>query len=188
MHTNRQQGIRKIVPGGPVSAAGITVTEVTPRVTEWVPELLTDLLPVSIRSVRRFTYQKDAHVLTHARYGSVLRHLQEDTLGFNHGTWQNTTGTWSDAEAEAVEYVNSLVEFAFKYYDVDEDDLDELSGYHRHRYQSLNDTLTTISTGRGPVNAGLEALAKGPVRLHEELDDTTQPITLVLDGESWKKP
>jgi len=82
--------------------------------------------------------------------------------------------------------VNSLVEFAFKYYDVDEDDLDELSGYHRHRYQSLNDTLTTISTGRGPVNAGLEALAKGPVRLHEELDDTTQPITLVLDGESWK--
>jgi len=42
-----------------------------------------------------------------------------------------------------------------------------------------------ISTGRGPVNAGLEALAKGPVRLHNELDDTPQPITLILDGESW---
>ena len=186
MHTpNQQQGIRKIVPGGSLSTAGITITEVTPQVTEWIPDLLHNLLPSSVESVRGFIREQNPGVLAHERYNTVLRRLQEDTLGFDHRRWQSTTDRWSDAEAEAVEYVNSLVEFAVKYHDVDEDDLDELSGYHRQRYKSLKDSLTTTSTGRGPLNAGLEALAKGPVQLHSELDDTPQPITLVLDGKSW---
>ncbi|MDL0132112.1 plasmid replication protein RepH, partial [Halobacterium salinarum] len=184
MHTpNQQQGIRKIVPGGNLSTAGLTITEVTPRVTEWIPDLLEELLPQSIQSVRKVIHQEDPEVLTHARYNTVLRRLQEETLGFDH----QKTESWSDAEAEAVEYANSLVEIAVKYYDVDEDDLDELSEYHQQRYKSLKETLTTISTGRGPLNAGLEALSKGPVRLHDEFDDAPQPITLVLDGESWSK-
>ncbi|MDL0133440.1 plasmid replication protein RepH [Halobacterium salinarum] len=188
MHTpNRHQGIRKIVPGGNLSTAGLTITEVTPRVTEWIPDLLEELLPRSIQSVRKFIRQEDPEVLTHARYNTVYRRLQEETLGFDHQEWCSTTDIWSDAEAEAVEYVESLVEFAVKYSDVDEDDLDELSEYHQQRCKSLKQTLTTISTGRGPLNAGLEALAKGPVRLHDELDDAPQPITLVLDGELWSK-
>lgn len=48
-------------------------------------------------------------------------------MGFDHQEWRSTTDIWSDAEAEAVEYVDALVEFAVKYHDVDEDDLDELS-------------------------------------------------------------
>jgi predicted transcriptional regulator len=182
---NQQQGIRKVVPGGNLSTAGITITEVTPQVTEWIPDLLDNLLPSSVESVRRFIYQEDPAILTHERYNTVYRHLQEETLGFDHQEWCSTTDIWSDAEAEAVEYVNSLAEFAVKYPDVDGDDLDELSKYHCQRHESLKDRLTTISTGRGPLNAGLEALAKGPVRLHDELDDSPQPVTLVLDGESW---
>jgi hypothetical protein len=180
MHTpDQQQGIRKIVPGESPSTAGITITNVTPQVTEWIPDLLESLLPRSIQLVRKFAAQENPAVLTHSRYNPVSRRLQEDTLGFEH---EKQHSTWSDAEAEAVEYVESLVEHAVKYYDID--DSDDLPEYHQHRYESLQDNLTTIGTGRGPLNAGLEALAKGPVQLHDELNDTPQ-LTLVLDGESW---
>ena len=185
MHTyNQQQGVRKIIPGGNLSAAGITITGVTPQMTEWIPDLLDNLLPSSVESVRGFIHEENPAVLAHERYNPVLRRLQED-IDFEHQRWHTTTDCWSDAKAEAVEYVNSLVEFAVKYNDLNEDELDQLSGYHRERYNSLKDTLTTISTGRGPLNAGVEALVKGPARLHNEVDDTPQPITLMFDGESW---
>lgn len=184
MHTptNRKRDIRKIVPGGPLSTAGLVVTDVTPRVTEWIPDLLADLLQSSVKTVRNFIADQDTDVLVNKRYETLACKLQEDALGFDHERWQETGSLWSDAEAEAVEYVNSLVDFAVKYHDVNED---ELSRYHCQRYEQLKDTLTTIGTGRGPLNAGLESLAKGPAQLHRELDDAPQAITLVLDGESW---
>jgi len=50
----------------------------------------------------------------------------------------------------------------------------------------LNTALTKIGTGKGPLNGGLEALAKGPVALHSELDeapttDYAHPPWAVLD-------
>lgn len=49
----------------------------------------------------------------------------------------------------------------------------------------MADTVTTIGTGCGPVNAGLGALAKGPVAVHRELNDQPRVLTLLLDGEAW---
>jgi len=60
-----------------------------------------------------------------------------------------------------------------------------ISEYHQRQYEQLDNALTRVGTGKGPLNGGLEALAKGPVRLHNELDDDPQAMTLILDGESW---
>jgi len=95
----------------------------------------------------------------------------------------STTDTWSDDEAEAVEYLHSLFNRAVKYHD---QSTDELSNYHQQREKNIDTALTKIGTGKGPLNGGLEALAKGPVALHSEFDEAPQPITLILDGQSGR--
>ncbi|MFD1643688.1 hypothetical protein [Halohasta litorea] len=161
---------------------GLVITDVSPRVTDWIPQLLDELLPSSLHTIRKFICEIDPQIFTHERYGSVLPALQDKILGFEQQKLQDTTEVWSDSEVEAVDYLNSLVEFAIKYAESSKDDL---STYHQQRYEKFEQLLTTVGTGKGSMNGGLEALAKGPVRLHQELDETAQPITLILDGESW---
>jgi hypothetical protein len=120
-----------------------------------------------------------------SRTGDTVRwwaNCRLTTLGVTHREWGSTTDTWSDDEAEAVEYLHSLFDCAVKYHDTS---TDELSSYHQQRETDLNTALTKIGTGKGPLNGGLEALAKGPVALHSELDEAPQPITLILAGQSW---
>ena len=182
---SQKSNIRKIAPGESLSTAGLIVSDVTPRVTDWIPKLLEKLLPTSILAVRRYIVNKDPHVLTSKRYNTVLRHLEEEILGFQNPRWQDTTSLWTDTEAESVEYIKSLFEFAVKYNHVAEDELDELSSFHKQNFTHLKNTLTKIGTGRGSSNGGLRALAKGPVRLHQAIDAELQPLTLLLDGGSW---
>ena len=179
---DRHPNIRKAAPDGSLSTAGIVVSDISPRVTEWIPQLLDELLPSSLHTIRKFISDIDPQILTHGRYGSVLPALQDETLGFGQRKAQESAQVWSDSEAEAVDYQNSLVEFAIKYADLTKNDL---STYHQGRYETLKQLLTTVGTGKGSMNGGLEALAKGPVALHRELDETPQPITLILDGRSW---
>lgn len=180
---NSQGNIRKITPDGPLSSAGVVITDVTPRVTEWIPTLLTDLIPVSTRAVRRYIADNHPEVLTHKRYSQIASHLQQITLGVEDETWRETTNLWSDDEAEAAEYVDSLVELAVKYYE--EDEVENLASYHCQWYEHLETRVTEIGTGRGALNASLGALAKGPVQLHRKLNGGPYPITLILDGDSW---
>ena len=177
---DRNPNIRKATPGGSPSTSGIVVSDISPRITEWIPQLLDELLPSSLDTIRKFIADIDPQILTHGRYGSVLPALQDQTLGQRKS--QDSTQVWSDSEAEAVDYQNSLVEFACKYAESTKDDL---STDHQGRYETLKQLLTEVGTGKGSMNGGLEALAKGPVALHRELDETPQPITLLLDGQSW---
>ena len=179
---DRHPGIRKVSPDSSVSTAGILVSDVSPRLTEWIPDLLDELLPTSVRLLREYIAQTDPEILSHGRYGSLVGSLEADTLGVTHREWASTTDTWSDDEAEAVEYLYFLFEHAIKYHDTS---IDELSNYHQQRQHDLDAALTKIGTGKGPLNGGLEALAKGPVSLHNELAETPLPITLILDGPSW---
>ena len=179
---DRHPDIRQIAPDRSLSTAGILVGDVSPRITDWIPELLDELLSSSVRVLREYIAQNDPEILSHGRYGSLVGKLQTDTLAVTHREWASTTDTWSDEEAEAVEYLQSLFDYAVKYYD---QSTDELPSYHQQRKKDLNAALTKIGTGKGPLNGGLEALAKGPVALYRELDETPQPITLILDGESW---
>ena len=49
---DRHPNIRQVAPDGSLSTAGILVGDVSPRITEWLPELLDDLLPISVRTLR----------------------------------------------------------------------------------------------------------------------------------------
>jgi len=127
---DRHPDIRQIAPGESLSTAGILVSDVSPRITEWVPELLDELLPSSVRTLREYIAHTDPGILSHGRYGSLVGKLQADTLGVTHREWGSTTDTWSDDEAEAVEYLHSLFDCAVKYHDTS---TDELSSYHQQR-------------------------------------------------------
>jgi hypothetical protein len=179
---DRHRDIRKIAPDRSLSTAGILVSNISPRITEWIPGLLEELLPSSVRLLREFIAQTDPQILSDGRHSSIVAELCDETLGVTHREWASTTGLWSDDEAEAVEYLQSLSDYAVKYRDTS---TEEISNYHQQRQKDLETALTKIGTGKGPLNGGLEALAKGPVALHCKLSETPQPITLILDGESW---
>ncbi|RLM50074.1 plasmid replication protein RepH [Halorubrum sp. Atlit-28R] len=97
-----------------------------------------------------------------------------------HPEWNSLDDAWTDDVAEAVAYTHAITTLATTY-----DTTEERSRYHQHRHADLVDTVESIGTGRGPVNAGLGALAKGPVALHRELDSKPRVITLLLDGAAW---
>lgn len=183
--TERRRSVRQIVAGGQLSADGIVVSNIGPKASEWLPRVLETVLPESVKAVRKYMAQHRADVLTDKRHTVLTQELQEEILDLGHCDESGTARPWTDAEAEAAHYINDLGEFAVKYQDLDEDDLDDQTQFQQRWYEELRNTLTSIGTGRGRLNAGLEALAKGPTRLHQELDDRPHVLTLVLDGDAW---
>ncbi|OYR56867.1 plasmid replication protein RepH [Halorubrum ezzemoulense] len=165
----RKRGIRLVSHSTDISTEGITCPAVSPRLTEWVPELLANLRPHTERTIREYAttdpWRTSSQLLT-----KILP------------AWQTTDTLWTDDVAEAVAYTRAITTLALTYED---DPSSSLSAYHQQRYDNLTDTVTSIGTGRGPVNADLGALAKGPVALHRELEDHPTTLTLLLDGDAW---
>ena len=182
---NRQRGVRKILPGSNLAAAGIVVTDVGPTKSDWLPRVLEQLRPVSVQTVRDRVNDFRTDLRRPDRPTiTVDRYLQEDILNLQIDRWRNTTRLWSDTDAEVAQYAGALAEYAARFHDTDADDLED-STYKQNWHNRLVDTLTSIGTGRGDLNAGLDALAKGPARLHCELDERPRVLTLALDGEAW---
>jgi DNA-binding MarR family transcriptional regulator len=136
--------------------------------TEWVPDILEQLREASTKIVRRQTNHADAY--------RVSASLLDETLP----EWHSLEETWDDATAEAVAYTQAITELALA-----DKDASTTSQYDERRHESLLETVESVGTGRGAVNAGLGALAKGPVALHRELDPTPRALTLVLNGPAW---
>ena len=149
------------------STGGLVCSEVTPRRTEWLPELLSELRPRTEETIRNRSTTDSWRTST-----ALCSQL--------HPEWNALDDAWTDDVAEAVAYIHAITTLATTY-----DTTEELSTYHQHRHADLVDTVESIGTGRGPVNAGLGALAKGPVALHRELDSDPRVITLLLDGAAW---
>ncbi|MDB2239105.1 helix-turn-helix transcriptional regulator [Halorubrum ezzemoulense] len=165
----RKRGVRLVSHNTEVSTEGITCPAVSPRLTEWVPELLDKLRPQTEQIIRE-------HATTDPwRTSSQL-------LAKILPAWQNTDTQWTDDVAEAVAYTRAITTLALTYGD---EPISTRSPYHQQRHADLTDTVTSIGTGRGPVNADLGALAKGPVALHRELDTQPTVLTLLLDGDAW---
>ncbi|SDF04971.1 hypothetical protein SAMN04488067_101548 [Halorubrum xinjiangense] len=165
----RKRGVRLVSHSTDISTEGITCPAVSPRLTEWVPALLAKLRPYTERTIRE-------HATTDPwRTSSQL-------LAKTLPAWQNTDNPWTDDVAEAVAYTRAITTLALTYRD---EPTSTRSPYHQQRHADLTDTVTSIGTGRGPVNADLGALAKGPVALHRELDDQPRALTLLLDGDAW---
>jgi len=139
------------------SPAGIVCPAVTPRRTEWLPDLLTKLQALTEEVVR-------THATTDHPWRASTRILNQ-TLP----AWNDLTQPWSDDVAEAVAYTRAITALALR------DDAPD----------GLSNTVTTVGTGRGQHNASLGALAKGPVALHRELNGQPRVLTLLLDGPSW---
>jgi len=166
---NHERGVHLVTPDTPTDTNGIVCTAVTPRLTDWLPELLASLREATVEAVQTQTPQTDSW-----RASSTI-------LSETIPEWNTLDTGWDDATAEAVAYTRAITTLAVEY-DADEGNL---STYHDRRKASLLDTTESVGTGRGPVNATLGALAKGPVALHRELDDAPQTVTLILDGTSW---
>ncbi|WP_226929223.1 plasmid replication protein RepH [Halorubrum halophilum] len=146
---------------------GLVCTGVTPRRTEWLPELLSELRPRTEETIQNYS-----HIDAWRTSTALCSQL--------HPEWNSLEDAWTDDVAEAVAYTHAITTLATTY-----DTPEELSRYHQHRHADLVDTVESIGTGRGPVNAGVGALAKGPVALHRELDSDPRVITLLLDGAEW---
>ncbi|MDB2283285.1 helix-turn-helix transcriptional regulator [Halorubrum ezzemoulense] len=165
----RKRGIRLVSQSTDISTEGITCPAVSPRLTEWVPALLAKLRPYTERTIRE-------HATTDPwRTSSQL-------LAKILPAWHHTDNPWTDDVAEAVAYTRAITTLALTYGD---EPSSTRSPYHQRRHADLTDTVTSIGTGRGPVNADLGALSKGPVALHRELDDQPRALTLLLDGDAW---
>ncbi|WP_176697249.1 plasmid replication protein RepH [Halorubrum sp. SD626R] len=131
-----------------------------------MPVLLGELREASSETIRTQTSHTDPWRASSSILGATLPE------------WHSLEDTWDDATAEAVAYTQAITELALS-------DTSTESTYHERRHESLIETVESVGTGRGAVNAGLGALAKGPVALHRELDPSPRALTLVLDGPAW---
>ncbi|GAA0512615.1 hypothetical protein SAMN04488066_104191 [Halorubrum aquaticum] len=165
----RKRGVRLVSHNTDISTRGIICPAVSPRLTEWIPDLLAELRPHTERTISDQATTDPWHTSSQ---------ILAETLP----AWQTTEEPWTDDVAEAVAYTRAITALALTYRDRDSS---TLSPYHQQRHADLTDTVTTIGTGRGPVNADLGALAKGPVALHRELDSKPTVLTLLLDGDAW---
>ena len=165
----RKRGVRLVSHTTDISTKGITCPAVSPRLTEWLPALLDKLRPQTEKIIRE-------HATTDP-WRTSSQFLVEILPA-----WKDTEDPWTDDVAEAVAYTRAITTLALTYGD---DPTSSLSAYHQQRHADLTDTVTSIGTGRGPVNADLGALAKGPVALHRELDAHPTTFTLFLDGDAW---
>ncbi|WP_256948839.1 plasmid replication protein RepH [Halorubrum ezzemoulense] len=161
-----ERGVHLVGPTTQYDATGIHCGSVSPRLTEWIPELLDQLREATTETVRTQTAHTDPW--------RASTSLLDTTLP----EWNSLDNTWDDATAEAVAYTQAITELALV-------DGDTESSYHTQRRDELRNTVHTVGTGRGAVNAGLGALAKGPVALHREFDATPRAITVALDGPAW---
>ncbi|MDB9252915.1 plasmid replication protein RepH [Halorubrum ezzemoulense] len=162
-----ERGVHLITDETATSPNGLVCTAVTPRRTEWLPDLLAELRAHTEDTIRNHSRTDSWRTST-----ALCSQL--------HPGWNSLDDAWTDDVAEAVAYTHAITTLATTY-----DTTEELSRYHQHRHADLVDTVESIGTGRGPVNADLGALAKGPVALHRELDSDPRVITLLLDGAAW---
>lgn len=166
----RERGIRIVSHETSITTRGLVCSDVSPRLTEWLPELLTELQSHTEETIRDQATTENPWRASSQLCSKILPE------------WQTTEQVWSDDTAEAVAYTRAITALGLTYTD---ESTNDLSTYHRNRHADLTDTVTTIGTGRGAVNAGLGALAKGPAALHRELEDQPQTLTLLLDGPEW---
>jgi hypothetical protein len=155
-------------PSTRYEAAGIHCANVSPRLTEWLPEVLNQLREASKETVQAQT--------SHTNPWRASTSLLDTILP----GWNSLKETWDDATAEAVAYTQAITELTLSEFNTPTN-----SPYHDRRHDELLETVESVGTGRGAVNASLGALAKGPVALHREFDATPRAITLALDGPAW---
>lgn len=176
----RDPSIRAVTAGDQPDLARLPVRGVGPQLTNWIPDLLEDLLPTMTQAVRSFALdaghapiEGDRASTRHRAVGrELLDELAPDAI----------EGTDSpEIDVSTVEYLYAAAEWALEYADVG--DVEQLPQREQARREELRHTLTTIGTGRGSMNAGHEALDVVAALLAEAPE---RPILRVyLDAKAW---
>ncbi|SEA40476.1 hypothetical protein SAMN04488065_3030 [Haloplanus vescus] len=147
---------------GQARVDAVQLTRVGPQVSDWLPDLWTQLLPQTTDLAREIADEHD---------GSDATALAE-ACGVPIAV---TTGDHQEAIAAAQQYVTLLAAHTRA----------ETAASDAQN-EDRREALTAIGTGQDPLNSGLDALVAGPLALHAQRDRTI-PITLTLDPASWQE-
>lgn len=165
-------------PNQPVSAH--IYEDTSPKSSHWLPDVLDDLIPTGARLVQEITTEAYPDGFD----GRVDR-LVDDVL-------LEVANVDADAAVnvrdETRTYMNGLAKYSLFWTDADY--LAE-RGHLGHQY--VNEVLgpdretgilRTIGTGRGPMNAPLDAVRHGPAALHA-LAEQPPVFVFELDADAW---
>lgn len=181
MSRDQSPGIEPVVPGSQSTLPDIDIS-ISPRRSEWLPELLADLLPLTADAVRRRVAERFGTPACR-RYPSSF----VEGLGREHGV----TALGGDADAEFGRpgvYASALVNFATREWDqcssqdLADDHQHEMRARAREQHVSV---LTTDVAGLGAWDCGLDGLRDGPVAVHRSLDPQTRVVRVRFDSEAW---
>lgn len=163
-----QRGVEPVLPGQNPGLQALECRSIAPSVREWLPEVLERLLPRSADRVR----------------GAIVDDLGDQVLEDKRpGLWpQSVLVEQHGVDALARSYADGLTKYALQYAGVDERQLTERQSKIR---EYLTQNLTELGTGRGILNAGVEAVLDGPVALHRALDERPTVIRLTPDPAAW---
>jgi len=176
-------GISLIDPKGQLSIAGHTYRDVSPRTSEWLADVLEDIIPSTARLVQDLARDHDEGV---------------DLMDPNKGNYEVTrfvTKVLVDEVAQlddvhddagTIEEARSYLEAIGRYSLLWADDVYRVRrGFQgKQQFKRIQRTLETTGTSHGQFNAGVDALRHSLSALHAERDKPL-PLTFVLDGEKW---
>jgi DNA-binding MarR family transcriptional regulator len=163
----------ELTVGGQTELAEIECRGVTPRVSDWLPELLEDLLPHASNTVREHveeTYGADA--LDERRVpGTYDREFLVSTLGVTglDGAYAGLLRRW------AVEYHDSHP---------------NRHGHRPHVAEELKQRLTNLGTGTDATNSGVDVLEDTVAAVFRHVapavDERRPRVRVYLDAEAWQ--
>ncbi|AAV44411.1 pNRC100 replication protein H-like (plasmid) [Haloarcula marismortui ATCC 43049] len=178
-----EPGIALLDLRGQLSITGLTYHDVAPQSSEWLGDLLADLIPMTARCVQDLAVLHeegpDPSDPRQTNY-EVPRFVQEVLAGEVAGLEAADASVGAIEEARA--YLDAAARYALLW---DNECYRAQRGFKgTEQFERIQRTLTTTGTSRGPFNAGVDALRHSLVALHAERE-TPLPVTFVLDGEAW---
>ena len=168
-------GISLVPPGssGQLALDTPAVRRVSPRFSDWLPDVLDALLPAITHTARELAFQYDPRTLQHQRPYCFAADLFD-----THGV-----GTGPDAITPVHPFNDALTKFAISYFDVDPG---KLSDRKRELYDYARAGIVEVGTRDLPgAPTGLDALRETVVPLLDA-GDRTPTAVVSLDGPTWE--
>jgi hypothetical protein len=182
-HTVEEPGVSLLNPGGQLGITGHAYRDVGPRTSEWLPEVVQDLIPETARLVQDLAHEHPLGV------GPLdPKKSNGDVSTFIHEVLAGEVAQLDDADAPAgtVEEARSYLDAIGRYSLLWADDVYRVNrGFDgAEQFERAQRTLETTGTSHGQYNAGVEALRHSLCQLHGE---RLQPpaLTFLLDGKEW---
>jgi len=165
-------------PTAPVDAQ--IYDDVTPTSSDWLSGVLDDLLPTAARLTQEIAAEAYPDGFD-GRVSELVDDVLLDVAGIDDDAPTNVRG-------EAHTYLTNIARYALLW--TDNDYLSEHAHLtHQYVREALGPdretgVLRTIGTGRGPMNAPIQAVQYGPAALHA-LAEEPPVLVFKLDGDAW---